>query len=438
MSSEVVSWCCSGDVPDADAYTDVRQKDETVSEWFQGTRDGGILKARFDKILDPSEIHGGPGNSTLKLRAMIRVKTRVFGFIVALGLSGCGSSANLEVLIPNNPPQPAPQLSGTVLSESGGPVTGVRIVAQERTTRQESEFFSAGDGTFAVSLPAGTYDLGLDLEGDPTTATTFYGPVTLAANLEADLVLRSAQGHLDSEVFGRILLRSGVPAAGRSVSVVTGATIGDVPGENLDPVTTTTASDGTFALNLPNEREASVDVEVYDANDDLDEFIDIGKRDKACYVEFITEESNVENTLRSNQSELAPNAFPSFLAQSGGVTLFDIAFGATGDFTLTNGLMPVQSSGTIPQLAQNFPAPADRTPFQANLVNWSVRIDTNGSWWWKYGANVFVNLPATWHFTDETNDTYKLSALVTDVVNGEAFKVSYNSSKPNIKVIKAE
>ena len=355
-----------------------------------------------------------------------------------MSLAGCGSSSDLEVPAADNVLQPTPQLSGAVRSETGGLVTGVRIVAQERTTREEWEAVSGADGKFAVKLPAGTYDVGLDLEGDSSTATTFYGPITVSSSLQADLVLHSAQGRADSELFGRILLNPGVPATGRTVTAVISAELGQDQAGNLAPVSTTTAADGSFSLNLPTSREVALDLEVYDANDALDEFIDISKRDKACYVEFVTEESNVENTLRANQSELDSSATPSVRAQSGGVTPFTIAFQNVSSFTLSNGLMPVNSSGTIPQLAANFPAPADQTNFQGNLVNWSVLIDTNGSWWHKYAANVFVNLPATWYFTDENNVTNKLGVSGFDVSLGGACKVSYNSSRPNIKAIKVE
>lgn len=368
---------------------------------------------------------------------MVGMKNTVFGLVLAMGLAGCGSSSDVEVQTVSNPGAITPQLSGTVRSEAGGLVSGVRVVAQERTTRQEWEVVSGADGRFAVNLPAGTYDVGLDLEGDASTATTFYGPLTVGTRLQKELVLHSAQGHATSELFGRIFLRPGIPAAGRNVAAVIGAELGQDQAGTTAPVTATTSTDGSFSLNLPTSNEVAVDVEVYDANNALDEFIDISKRDKACYVEFVTEDSNVENTLRANQSELTSGALPQVRAQSTGVTPFTIAFQSGTSFTLSNGLIPVEAtSASIPQLSSNFPAPADQTNFQGNLVNWSVYIGTNGSWWHKYAANVFVNLPATWYFTDQNNTTNKLSVSGYDVSLGGAAKVSYNSSKPNIQAIR--
>ena len=114
-------------------------------------------------------------------------------------------------------PEP-PGLSGRVLSEAGTPLEGVQVVVHERTTNRRTRQVSDADGSFVLALEPGVYDLGLDLEGAPEAATSFYGPIAVTSAVRRDFVLHSVEGRGADQVFGKIWLRPGVPAANRQVA----------------------------------------------------------------------------------------------------------------------------------------------------------------------------------------------------------------------------
>lgn len=94
---------------------------------------------------------------------------------VMVALAGCGSSSSDSGQAAPTPPAGA--ISGRVVTEQGQGQSGVQVVVHERTTNAKTETVSDSDGRFRLDVPTGTYDLGLDRNGDMQTATCHYGPI---------------------------------------------------------------------------------------------------------------------------------------------------------------------------------------------------------------------------------------------------------------------
>ena len=326
-------------------------------------------------------------------------------------------------------------LSGRVLGETGGGQAGVRLVVHERTSNYKGETISNSDGIFQLTLPPGVYDLGLDREGDSQTATSFYGPVTVTGQESQNFVLRASNGRPNGQIFGQLFLKSGVPAANRKVNLRSAHlprnADGSMPAQS---VSGTTGADGTFQLELSSDRELGVDIEAFDANGNFDEFIDIGKLSKPAYVKFQTETQSPANRLRSDESEttLAANQ-----------TSRPTDFAPYSQFfapppSWSNGLIPVSSYNYQMFDEIQTQEAADRVFDYLQVSDVSVpsgllRVDRNGSWWWKYAVNVHTGDTGLYEFTDETGDTYRLTIFQQLVTY--THKVSYNSKMPIINQI---
>jgi hypothetical protein len=367
---------------------------------------------------------------------------KLFGLALVLTLAGCGDSADFEEQLVNQNVV-RPSLSGQVLAEDGSALAGVTVVAQERTTNQEVRVTSGADGSFQANLPAGVYDVLLDKDGDPTTATSFYGPVKVNTAVQQSFTLRDAGGRSASTVFGKILSRPGVPAAGRTIVLRPGFILADVDEGAFQPVQGTTDAEGNFSLELSTSEETAFDLDVQEAGGGLDEFIDLSKVDKACYAEFSVDENSTENAFRSNQSpppavdvlaaqNVSAQASPfllipfdlNFIPDDGGTAVFSNGgVGGTGQTVLANAAKSVPQDPTYDKLI----GLVERT---------SIAVDDTGSRFWSNAVYVNPDTETLWHFTDAGNDTYSLYVFNTNNAGDPNFQnwhvVHYNSLEPGI------
>ena len=351
-------------------------------------------------------------------------------------LAGCGNS--LTSTGDNGSPlndSLSSGLSGRVLGETGGGQAGVRLVVHERTTNYKGETISNSDGSFQLTLPPGVYDLGLDREGDSQTATSFYGPIIVTRQESQNFVLRASNGRPNGQIFGQLFLKPGVPAANRKVNLRSGHlppnADGSMPSQS---VSGTTGADGTFQLQLSSDRELGVDIETFDANGNLDEFIDIGKLSKPAYVEFQTETPAPVNRLRSDESEITLTANQA--TKPADFVPFSEFFGPAPNWL--NGLIPVSSynykmfdeiqTGEVAERVYEFLETTGES-----VPSGMLRVDRNGGWWWTYAVNVHTGDIGVYEFTDETGDTYRLTIFQQLVTY--THKVSYNSKMPDINQI---
>ena len=319
---------------------------------------------------------------------------------LSLALIGCGSSelstlSNASTSTSSLAPAPASNLfSGRVLNEQGTPLSAVDVVLHERTSDRKHTAVTGADGSFTVDMPAGVYDLGLN-SADPATATSFYGPIINPTSASQTFVLRASGGRPVGAFFGKMLLQPGRPAAKRRVvirpSLIHTGSDGTLP----EPLELSTSEDGSFEALLASTRQVSVDLEMYDESG-LDEWIDVGKLDKPCYVEFATEQSPVENRLRANQSDgpgaavvsprMDPQVRPKLVTQF----TFSTAKAKTiysDAATLSAGLISVDhvtkqtpaNLSTIAQLISNGPLPNP----QSEVNDYPMSVADDGSWWWK-------------------------------------------------------
>lgn len=355
---------------------------------------------------------------------------------VLMAVAGCGSSASIE-LPPGGGAFSPPALSGTVRDERGVVQQGALVIAQERKTRQTARVTSGADGSFQMSLAAGVYDVMVDREADQSVATSYYGPISINSSVQEELVLRDSGGRGPEQVFGKIFLQTGVPAASRQIILRPGAIMGDAPDDAAQEQVGVVAGDGSFSLSLATGSESALDLEVFDDQGALDEFIDIGKREKPCYVEFAVEQSPVENVLRCNLADPPPAETPrSVLGQIFNFSKFDTRVDGA-ELYLENGLLtPPSDSIPMSDIVNSLPGGGD-----AKLIG--VIEFTNiaaedgkekGYWFWRYAVEVNPDRDTVWHFTDETDESYSLYCFNT--ANKPYHVVNYNSGRPALKVIR--
>ena len=144
---------------------------------------------------------------------------KLLGCALALFVSGCGSST--DFVVQNSAPNSASStLSSLVTDPQGAAAQGVRVIAQERSSGRQFEGVTAPDGTILLSLPAGVYDVGLDREGDSSSATCFYGPVIVEGPVQRSFVLQSSGGLPAGRVFGQSPQPGATIEAGDDVTLI--------------------------------------------------------------------------------------------------------------------------------------------------------------------------------------------------------------------------
>lgn len=354
--------------------------------------------------------------------------------LLSLGLwSGCGGSTDTGSISGGNLANstPSPGLSGRVLSESGAPLEGVQVIVHERTTDLRTRTFSGPGGEFQLPVTTGVYDLGLEDKADPAKANCFFGPITVASPVRQDFVMRNSQGHATDEVFGKIWLTPGVPAANREIKLRPGAQLRGSDLTRLASASTRTGPDGSFAVGTGSNLELALDVEIYE-NAGLDEWVDVAKRAKPCYVEFTTEESSVENRLRCTEHDPATGALAAAAPSENTpkITPFAIRENRSGFAVLKEGLIPVGAPKTLlSEMMYN--GPLDETPLWRMTKHTNIQLSTGSKWGYQYSVEIKPDRASDWAFTDGTNDSYQLWVSITLW----SHVVSYDSDNPDIKRI---
>lgn len=348
------------------------------------------------------------------------------------GGSGDASLQNAGAL--STTPGP-PGLSGRVLNEAGTPLEGVQVVVHERTTNRRTRQVSDADGAFVLALEPGVYDLGLDLEGALDAATSFYGPIAVTSAVRRDFVLHSVEGRGVDQVFGKIWLRPGVPAANRQVALRAGALLRDAEAQKLASVTTTTSADGSFALGVGSDRDVALDVELFDSAGSLDEWVDVAKREKACYVEFACETSAAENRLRCTEwDDTGLSQAQGVLGQGALIQPFAEARVIGGDTAkLSQGLIPVGAPKTLlsEMVIGGPPDDPEHAELWRVLKHCPIELNTQASWFYDYSVHIKPDRSTDWAFTDQSGQSYQLWVSITLWEH----QVSFDSNQPNIERI---
>ena len=332
----------------------------------------------------------------------------------------------------------------------------MRVVAQGRLNdnRAEASALTAADGSFEITAPSSSYDFGLDLEGSELYATNYYGPVTIREGATREFVLHGMQGMEDSTVFGQVLLRAGEPASGRMLRLrsATAAQHGEGEAEIPADVEATTDATGAFLLQLGSDTmEIELDVEMFESDGAMDEFVSIATRGKPTYVEFVTEELTDEDTSRAgtlsaadiaaldlDQEPLEGDRHPTPLRITssnprGGLNRrFECSGGVIRERTFARwDLWGVYETITLSDGARR------SNEFRAfdDLLNnggegGSLGLRRPGAWWYSYRF-MFEQKgrgTADVQFTDETNDEYRVR------LGGgyDIYRVNYNSDRPDV------
>lgn len=365
-------------------------------------------------------------------------KKCLLGIVVA-GLGwGCGSSADLSTIsggVPFNSTTASTvtsAISGRVLSETGAPLEGVQVIVHERTTDLRTRTLSGPNGEFQLQVASGVYDLGLESKADPTKANCFFGPITVASAVQRDFVMRNTQGHATDEVFGKIWLTPGVPAVNRQITLRPGAQLRGSGLTRLGSPSTRTGPDGSFALGVGSNLEVALDVEIFD-NAGLDEWVDVAKRAKACYVEFSSEESSVENRLHCTERDPATYSLAAAVLPKDGTEIIPFAIRenkGTNYAVLKEGLIPVGAPKTLLS-EMMFNGPLDETPLWRMTKHTPIEVTNRSNWGYDYSVEIKPDRSSDWAFTDKTGDTYQLWVSITLW----SHVVGYDSSDPAINRI---
>lgn len=350
--------------------------------------------------------------------------------LLLLGLaSGCGSNtdANLSSGTSQANPAPSSSISGRVLTESNLPASGVQVIVHERTTDLRTRTLSGPNGEFQLALAPGVYDLGQEDKKDPSRANSYFAPITVDAPVQRDFVIRNTQGHVTDEVFGKIFLTPGVPAVNRQIVLRPGAQHG---GTGLDrPVSpsTRTAADGSFSVALGSNLETALDIEIYD-NTGLDEWVDVAKRAKPCYVELTSEESPVENRLHCTENDPNTSGLAA-AAPSKNIVPFNVRKNKGNNYAiLEEGLIPVDSAKSRLSEIMLF-GPLDDSPLWKMTKHTDIQVYSGSKWGYDYSIEIKPDRSSDWAFTDQTNDSYQLWVSITLW----SHVVGYDSKAPDIK-----
>ena len=360
-----------------------------------------------------------------------------------LALAGCGASENPITPQGQTASDSLSFLSGSVRGQRGEPLVGVRMVAMERTTGEQAEVVTRADGSFYLVVPRGVYDVALDHEGDLRTATAFYGPVVVTTGVDQEFALPDAIGHSSREVFGKVSLESGLPAANRALTSRPGFIASARQNSPLPGVQSAiTSADGSFSMLLDSEKEIALDLEVADAKGELFEWLDMAKREgKPCYVELVTGGSTARNVLRCFEAEDPTELSSDVVLQAANpVTISPFTYSSftidqKNGALLQYGELPIGTEKDhITDIVSNPPNPNDVDDSINQLFQSSIKV-LKKKWLW-YDYSIYIKVPNEllgpgdnlWSFTDRTRDSYLLYIYTTLW----SHRVSYNSDDPNI------
>lgn len=359
-------------------------------------------------------------------------------------------------------PLPLPT-TARVVDADGVAVPSVEVVLHERVSDRKYVLSSDAQGAFALDMPPGVYDIGLNSSLDPNSATCFYGPLTLPAQAGRTFVLQDGGGRPAGTIFGRIELQAGRPASFCQVVLSPTQTSSTADPQNPipvpPPVQVQTLADGSFQTTLAADGPVALDLEVYGADGTLDEFVDVSTLSKPCYVEFAVEESPVMNRLRSHQTDAPGSAVQ---ARAGElrpklVTQFTPYYLLDNRTALVGGVLTGDPDNDVVQY--RFPDIANG-PIDSKLSNNLISVALNGSWWNQFAVNVYSSesgVGGRYSFTDYSNKTHvlqfgktltvfhgisilgfgKLPSVTMPMLPGW-HKISYSSNQPNIGLIYAQ
>ncbi|MCA9775757.1 MAG: carboxypeptidase regulatory-like domain-containing protein [Candidatus Eremiobacteraeota bacterium] len=371
----------------------------------------------------------------------MRVLDYLVILVVLLLVQGCGdSSTDLQGPTAASGTPPAPNIAGTVRDEAGEPVAGARVIVMGRRSREKFETVSSAAGNFALDVPGQeTFDLGLDMEDGGVTATCFYGPVA-PSTTPREYRLKSAAGLPTDTLFGVINKTSGVPAVGWTVTAHSSAVVsaGPSPVELPSDSRATVAADGSFRLQLGSEEEVGLDLELYEPDLMLDEFVPIAKLAEPCYIELTTESSPVENLYRYSEVPVEERFIDTPPAKAPSGVIVEKGRGRSNQVTdaeITNILVPNVDNHSLSRFFRDLvtaPSGPEWNLYRKVFGNGWISSTRNGSWWYRYAVEITIEGGAEFYFYDATGDRYFLGVLLNFGGPLNRHKVSYNSSAPDI------
>lgn len=367
-------------------------------------------------------------------------------------------SALLFFMACDNDSNSNPKLYGTLTDAHGSAVQGARVIAMERESNEKYTTLTHDNGTYTLRLPKGTYDLAVDDAN--AHATCFTGPIVIVQGSvnEIDAQL-PADSVTDDTVYGTITHDRNADLSGWTVVFV--SNVGKNGEASLPETTVTLDAQSSFSASLGGE--CMMDINIYDADGTLVEFVDFGKLSGPCQLDFIVG-TGMPNLYRHDTG--IPNN--TYEATSGSVVsgtqvIHQIMASATNDvfsiscseksgedkvfdtddytdyhFTIDDGKLGV-SGGHLKIDFWN--DPDDCLNALTGFVylheegdessEYDIEVKDDGSWWYDYKVHIYANgpLPEDVVFEDETHDTYSLN--ITDP-GWHWHDVNYNSDHPTL------
>ena len=393
----------------------------------------------------------------MKLQTILLAICLVSGCLVSG--SGCSDSDTPESTT-DVTTQEEPAISGVVQDASGDPIDGSIVIAMDRTTNTKFRTETRPDGSYSLALPTGTYDVAFDDGG--AHGTQFFGPVEMTGESQSlDLALDIPASASEEVVVGTISDVNGASVEGYEVRI--SSALVELDEDHLLG-TATLGSDGSFSIETGGER--AMDIDVYDGDGELVEFIDIAKLEGPCYVEFEVG-SDVVNQHRHNEdsddhetldhsSDFDHDA-GSVVNKHGSNDRFAVT--VTNPMDIDDVTQPVWvvtnlrggklgvGGGHIKITEDSwglFEGPDDPVDQVASCfcqtlhvhheasLEFDIYVKDDGSWWYDYKIHAYARdhyHDLHFHFWDETGDDYKLSV---DESSWKWHTVSYNSHHPTL------
>jgi hypothetical protein len=246
----------------------------------------------------------------------------------------------------------------------------------------------------------------------------------------------------NNRVFGAVFTQGDSPAANHRLHLVTRN-----EGDSRLDINVVTDESGGF--EVPVEGQHLFDVEIYNEEDELVEFIDLHKLPGALHTLITLGDEEDNNVHRYDQSAITTNeeesdsdlksAFsshgnrPFAFAQcytDNKMLIVVLPYGylysefREGSLTVNGGYL--SPTGNPDEIAEKSGV--------TQLGNYlDVELKDDGSWWYSYKVHISTNIKMDVAFIDETEDQYELN--ISDPDASYKHTVSYNSDSPSIKKI---
>lgn len=311
-------------------------------------------------------------------------------------------------------------ITGRITAQQNHAIAGATLLALD-SSDPVNQFMAVSNaqGRYELLLPSGTYDIIVDAAPFVTHITA---GIVVQHSLMMDHVLEQASRRPNEHIFGTLRKRDGSPVSGWEIST----RWVNAP-EKPSDASTTTDADGAFTLVV--EEVAYLLLDCSNPEQSVTISVPLPKPETAVEIELLVDDPPLAGLARSQKMLYDTLERLRMTVPSETNRLFQVcrSYQGTGQWgrKLQGGLLPPDGGN---MRTNSTPAAASIwvETIHSLLFDYCIYVDT--SVLTKPGAPL-----GQYTFTDETNDSYTLSARLPLL-----HRVGYNSDKPTITQVDLE